>query len=58
MNLSRAYSLKGAIAVVDMVVIAIAMYCAYAIRFDFALDQFYRGQLYALLPIVVLIQNC
>ena len=56
MNLLRAYSFKGAIALFDMAVIAVALYCAYAIRFDFSIDPFYEEQLYRMLPIVMLIR--
>ena len=56
MNLRLAYALKSAIALVDIVIIATAMYGAYAIRFDFGLDSFYQAQLLSMLPIVVLVR--
>jgi FlaA1/EpsC-like NDP-sugar epimerase len=56
MNLRPAYSLKSAIALVDVIVIGIALCASYAIRFDFGIDSFYRAQLLSMLPIVILIR--
>lgn len=54
MQRRRPYVLKATIALVDALVVAVAAYAAYAIRFDFSQHGWYRGQLHALLPIIVL----
>jgi FlaA1/EpsC-like NDP-sugar epimerase len=56
MKLRPAYFVKSATALADMVLIAVAMYGAYSIRFDFGLDSFYRAQMFSMLPIVVLVR--
>ena len=47
--------LRGAVALVDAVMVIVAVYSAYAIRFDFAPLPVYLEQLTRMLPIVLLI---
>jgi FlaA1/EpsC-like NDP-sugar epimerase len=56
MNFSQTYPYKSLIALVDAVLIVTALYCAYLVRFDFAVTDFYWKQMISLLPIFLLIR--
>ena len=55
-RISRAYLVKAGIAATDALLVVVALYCAYLIRFDFGIWSVYGTQLLNLLPIFVLIR--
>jgi FlaA1/EpsC-like NDP-sugar epimerase len=55
-KISRAYLTRAGIAVIDAMLVIVALYCAYMIRFDFSIWDVYGTQLLYLLPVFVLIR--
>ena len=56
MKFSQTYPFKFLIALVDAALIVVSLYCAYLIRFDFVVTDFFWKQMISLLPLFVLIR--